>query len=174
MDGQRAVGPGLLASARLALAALAMVFPCQAAFAQTPPAAATAASPAPVPDQLTSLKMLWSALAAVDHANRTGNYSVLRDLGSSGFQARNNPANLAAIFAGLRNENVDLSATLVVTPVWEILPTLVQPRVLRMRGTFPLRPAAIAFDLLFSWEDGWRLEGVAVQAQNESTASPSR
>jgi len=121
-----------------------------------------------------SLKMLWSTMAAVDHANRTGNYSVLRDLGSPAFQARNNAANLAAIFAGLRDQKVALSATLVVTPTWEIPPTMVQPGVLRMRGTFPLRPASIAFDLLFWWQDGWRLEGVAVQAQSEITDSPSR
>ena len=62
----------------------------------------------------------------------------------------------------------------VVTPAWEIQPTMVQPGVLRMRGTFPLRPAAIAFDLLFSWQDGWQIEGVAVQAQSESTDNPSR
>ncbi len=115
--------------------------------------------------QLTSLELLWSIMAAVDHANRTGNYSVLRDLGSAAFQSRNNPANLAAIFAGLRDQRVDLSSTLVVTPTWEIAPTMVQPGTLRMRGSFPLRPAAILFDLLFLWDGGWRLDGVAVQAQ---------
>lgn len=105
-------------------------------------------------------------MSAVDHANRTGNYSVLRDLGTTAFQSRNNPANLAAIFASLRDQNVDLSQTLIVTPIWEIAPNMVQPRVLRMRGTFPLRPSAIAFDLLFAWDgSGWRIEGIAVQAQ---------
>ncbi|HEV7660167.1 MAG TPA: hypothetical protein VGO55_10010 [Allosphingosinicella sp.] len=128
--------------------------------ARAPPAAANL----PVPDRLTSLKMLWSMMAAVDHANRTGNYSVLRDLGSAAFQSRNNPANLAAIFAGLRERNVDLADTLVVTPNWEIAPTIIQPQVLRMRGSFPLRPEAIAFDLLFTWDGGWRLDAIAVQA----------
>jgi hypothetical protein len=33
-----------------------------------------------------------------------------------------------------------------------------------MRGTFPLRPQPIAFDLLFAWDRGWRLDGIAVQA----------
>ena len=168
------VGPGRVAPALLVLGAVAGIYPCQAALGQAPPAAATTTSAVPTPNQLASLQMLWSAMAAVDHANRTGNYSVLRDLGSPGFQARNNPANLAAIFAGLREHNVDVSSTLVVTPVWEIPPSMVQPGVLRMRGTFPLRPASIAFDLLFWWQDGWRLEGVAVQAQSEITDSPSR
>jgi hypothetical protein len=109
--------------------------------------------------------MLWSTMSAIDHANRTGNYSVLRDLGTTAFQSRNNPANLAAIFAGLRDQNIDLSQTLLVTPVWEIAPNLVQARVLRMRGTFPLRPSAISFDLIYAWDGSWRIEGVAVQAQ---------
>jgi hypothetical protein len=153
----------------LILAALALALPNHAAQSQArptrPAVPAQAQAQAPAPDQLTSLKMLWSVMAAVDHANRTGNYSVLRDLGTGAFQSRNNPANLAAIFAGLREQKVDLSDTLVVTPVWEIAPTMVQPRVLRMRGSFPLRPAAIAFDLLFAWDAGWRLEAIAVQTQ---------
>jgi hypothetical protein len=108
--------------------------------------------------------MVWSVMAAVDQANRTGNYSVLRDLGTLAFQANNNPANLAAIFGGLRGQQIDLTDTLLVTPSWEIAPRMVSPTVLRMRGTFPLRPQAIAFDLLFAWDRGWRLDGVAVQA----------
>lgn len=165
--GRNRFGPGRIAPARLILAALALALPQQGALGQAQPARPPAPAPAetPVPDQLSSLKMLWSVLSAVDHANRTGNYSVLRDLGTAGFQSRNNPANLAAIFARLREQNVDLSDTLVVTPLWEIPPNIVQPRVLRMRGSFPLRPAAILFDLLFAWDGGWRLEGVAVQTQ---------
>lgn len=161
-------GKGRVAPPLLILAALALAFPHEAqgrAQPRRPATAAPAAGQTPAPDQLTSLKMLWSVMAAVDHANRTGNYSVLRDLGTAGFQARNNPANLAGIFAGLRSQSVDLSDTLIVTPVWEIAPTMVQPRVLRMRGSFPLRPAPIAFDLLFAWDGGWRLDGVAVQTQ---------
>jgi hypothetical protein len=116
------------------------------------------------PDERTSLKLLWSTMAAVDHANRTGNYSVLRDLGTAGFQANNNAATLAGVFAGIRTRNTDLAETLTVTPSWDIAPKIAQNGALRMRGTFPLRPTPIAFDLLFAWEQGaWRLDGVAVQ-----------
>lgn len=105
-------------------------------------------------------------MAAVDHANRTGNYSVLRDLGSAGFQANNNPATLAAIFARIRADRLDLSDCLIVAPVWEIEPRMLNGTTLRMRGSFPLRPQAIAFDLLFAWDGGWRLDGIAVQAMD--------
>lgn len=101
-------------------------------------------------------------MAAIDQANRTGNYSVLRDLGSPSFQANNNAAALAGIFATLRQPQVDLSDTFVVSPTFEFPPTIVQPGVLRMRGAFNLRPVGYRFDLLFEWNQGWRLHGVAV------------
>jgi len=158
-----ALGPGCFIPARLFLAALALAATPSAAFGQARPGA-QAAPAAPVPDRSSALKMVWSMMAAVDHANRTGNYSVLRDLGTPAFQANNNPAALGAIFAGLRERGIDLSETLTVTPTWEFEPRMVSPAVLRMRGAFPLRPSAILFDLLFKWDRGWRLEGIAVQA----------
>jgi len=148
----------LLIAAPLAGPASGQVRPAPA----RPPAAAIPNTP--LPDQRTALKMLWGIMAAVDQANRTGNYSVLRDLGTPAFQATNNPANLAAIFAGLRNQQADLSDALMVSPSWEISPRMVSSTVLRMRGSFPLRPQSIAFDLLFAWDREWRLEGVAIQA----------
>lgn len=155
------LGPALLL-------AVALVEPAPAQPPRPAPrqAAPAAAANVPVPDQRTALKMLWSIMAALDQANRTGNYSVLRDLGSSAFQTNNNPANLATIFARLRGQQIDLTDTLLVTPNWQVSPTMVAPTVLRMRGTFPLRPQPIAFDLLFAWDRGWRLDGVAVQAMS--------
>ena len=155
---------GRPAPAALALLALAIGVPHVAqaqAQAQAPRPAQT--QPLPVPDRLTQLKLLWGTMAAVDHANRTGNYSVLRDLGSTGFQTTNNPATLAAAFADLRAQSVDLSDTLVVSPTYEIEPTMIAPDMLRMRGRFKLRPRAIGFDLIFQWSKGWRLHGIAVQ-----------
>ena len=163
-------GPGRRASARILLAAALLASPVQL-FAQTPrgPAQPQAqiqprAQPVPVPDQHTALKMLWSMMAAVDHANRTGNYSVLRDMGSAVFQQNNNPADLATIFAALRERGVDLSDTLMVTPVWQVPPTMIAPTALRMRGTFPLRPLPIQFDMVFLWDRGWRLDAISIAA----------
>jgi hypothetical protein len=39
---------------------------------------------------------------------------------------------------------------------------MVTPTAFRMRGVFPMRPTAVAFDLIFAWEGGWRLDAVAV------------
>src|SRR5688572_17087122 len=64
------------------------------------------ASAAPVPGSLELAKMIWSTMAAVDHANRSGNYSVLRDISAQGFQINNDPSRLAEVFAGIRNARI--------------------------------------------------------------------
>ena len=132
-------------------------------------------SPAlPLPDQLTLLKLLWSTMAAVDQANKTGNYSVLRDLGSAGFQTNNNAAGLAGIFSEIRSQRLDLSDTLIVAPTYEFPPAMIEPRLLRMRGAFNLRPTAIAFDIIYEWKDGWRLHGIAIDPRSFSPAARPR
>src|SRR5882724_9070208 len=67
--------------------------------------------PAPKPAQIDRngvLILIRSTLLALDQANKTGNYTVLRDLGSPDFQA-NSAAQLAEIFVQQRRDNVDLS-----------------------------------------------------------------
>ena len=107
---RKATGPGRHAPARFVFAALLLLGAAVPGLAQQ---AAPAAAQAGVPDSLTVNKLIWSAMAAVDQANQTGNYSVLRDLGAPSFQANNSAATLATIFTGLRNQGVDLSYTLL-------------------------------------------------------------
>lgn len=128
----------------------------------------------PVPDTLTLSKLLWSTMAAVDQANKTGNYSVLRDLGSPGFQTNNNAATLGAVFASVRAQRLDLSDTLLVAPTYEFAPAMVQPGVLRMRGRFALRPTSVAFDLIYEWHQGWRLHGIAILPVGMNEPAPRR
>ena len=159
------VGPGWITPARLFWAA------CLAGAASPAAAQAPAAAPVPVPatnqagvpDPIVINKLVWSAMAALDHANQTGNYSVLRDLGAPSFQANNSAESLGGIFQALRNQQLDLGYTLVVGPTYQFPPAIVQSGLLRVRGTFPLRPATIGFDLLFQNISGqWRIFGIAV------------
>jgi hypothetical protein len=101
-------------------------------------------------------------MAALDQASDTGNYSVVRDLGTTAFRQKNNPQTLAQIFVALRNERVDLADTLLFSPTFELAPHMVTATGFRMRGAFPMRPTAVAFDLIFAWEGGWRLDAVAI------------
>jgi hypothetical protein len=75
---------------------------------------------------LVMMKLIWSAMAALDHANQTGNYSVLRDLGAPSFQANNSAATLGATFQALRTQRVDVANALIVSPTFEIPPTLIE------------------------------------------------
>jgi hypothetical protein len=136
--------------------------PAEPAPVQAAPSAQPQPQSLPVPDQLTVAKLVWATMAAVDQGNRTGNYSVLRDLGSPTFQASANPATLAAAFANMRNRGLDLSDTFLSPPTYEFAPALVEARVLRARGTFNLRPIGIAFDLLFQWNGSWQIHNIAI------------
>lgn len=158
------IGSGLHASARFLLASLA--FTSVSANAQVQPRPAPAVVAIAPPDLQTVNKLVWSTIAAVDHGNVTGNYSVLRDLGAPGFQANNNAASLAGVFQAVRNQRIDLSNTLLLTPSYEFAPTIVDGGLLRVRGAFGLRPTAIRFDLLFANAGGrWLLFGIAVVPQ---------
>jgi hypothetical protein len=77
-----------------------------------------AAPAAPQPAQIDRngvLILIRSTVLALDQANKTGNYTVLRDLGAPGFQA-NTAARLAEIFASQRRDNLDLSGVAVIDP----------------------------------------------------------
>lgn len=147
-------------------AAQAQRSPQQAPRAAQPAAATQAQRSAAValPDPLTLTKLVWSTMAAVDHANRTGNYAVLRALGTPSFQAANSAASLSGVFAGVRQIRLDMSNTLLIEPLFEF-PPAVQNGYLRMRGAFRMRPTGVAFDLLYQWSNanGWQLEGIAVE-----------
>ena len=170
-------GPGRIAPAQLFLAAL-IGATTPAAAMQAPPQAPAAAAQPGIPDSLVINKLIWSAMAAVDQANQTGNYSVLRDLGAPAFQANNSAATLAQVFASLRAQNVDLSYTLALIPTLQFPAAIGQNGLLRVRGVFPLRPSAIGFDLLFQNMNGqWRIYGIAVVplvARTQQSTPPRR
>lgn len=116
-------------------------------------------------DQSTAVRLLWSTMIAIQVSNDSSNYSTLRDWGAPSFKQSNSTRELADIFRGLRDANIDLSTTLLLEPVYTIKPQIRSDGLLRMRGQFPLRPKAINFDLLFQPIMGtWRLIGVAVIA----------
>ena len=163
------VRPGLSAPAVfLSAVALAGGVP---ALAQAPQSAQPPRiSSQPVPSELELAKLVWSTMAMVDHANRSGNYSVLRDTSATGFQQQNDPARLAEIFAPIRALRVDLANALVVEPRYTAGPTLLQADVFQIKGYFPLRPTAIFFDLYYQWEQGrWKLFGISVQPGTMAT-----
>jgi hypothetical protein len=154
---------GLSWAVRLAAAALAALIGSAGVEAQAPrPAAQQAVGQGDPIDQITVDKLVWSTVVALDQANRTGNYSVLRDLAAPTFQDKNSAATLAGIFEPFRSRHIDLSNVVIVSPVYEQRP-VVQGGALRAKGIFPVRPNPIGFDLLFQSISGeWRLLGISV------------
>jgi hypothetical protein len=136
-----------------------------------PAAAQQPAKPAQI-DRNGVLILVRSTLIALDQANKTGNYTVLRDLGAPGFQA-NNAARLSEIFAGLRRDNLDLSGVAAIDPQLTLLPEIGADGMMRMTGFFPSAPAQINFDLLYAPVNGqWRLYGVSVGLGQTAPAAP--
>jgi hypothetical protein len=130
---------------------------------------------APKPAQIDRngvLILIRETLLALDQANKTGNYTVLRDLGAPEFQA-NSAARLAEIFAQQRRDNVDLSGVAVIDPQLTLLPQIEENGMMRMAGFFPSVPTQVNFELLYAPVGGrWRLFGLSVSFGQAAPAAP--
>jgi hypothetical protein len=119
-------------------------------------------APAAMPDDIHIILMIRSAVIALNQANITGNYTVLREMGTANFQMTNSPARLAEIFATLRSRKIDMSPVMVFNPKLSSTPAL-DGQVLKVAGYFPTSPEQVQFDLAYQHAgDQWLLAGVAV------------
>jgi hypothetical protein len=118
--------------------------------------------------------LIRSTLLALDDANKTGNYSVLRDLGAPGFQQVNNDSGLADIFAAERKGNLDLSGVAVLEPQLTVLPQIEANGMMRMAGFFPSAPTQVNFELLYAPVNRqWRLMGLTVSLGQTAPVAPA-
>ena len=104
------------------------------------------APPLPSTEQLVSL--VRNVLLAVNDANLTGNYTVLRDLSAPDSQGLNTPERLEESFKPIRQQGTDFSIVAVATPRFVQLPTLTPRGYLRVNGEFISSPR-ITFDIFF-------------------------
>ena len=142
------------------------------AFAGHAEARAQAPKPAQI-DRNGVLILIRSSLLALDQANKTGNYTVLRDIGAPGFQS-NSAARLGEIFAKLRNDNLDLSGVAVIDPQLNLLPQIEANGLMHMAGFFPSVPTQVNFDLAFAPVNGqWRLFGISISIGQSVPAAPA-
>lgn len=132
------------------------------------PAAATVTRAKLAPQHLYLVR---STLATLADANRTGNYSVLRDLGAPAFQARHSAADLAVAFSDLRQRASDLSVVLLADPA-PATATETEAGLLRLAGAFAAPAQLLRYTLDFAPVAGhWRLVGLTVDVQ--PTTAPS-
>ena len=142
---------------------------------------ASAQDKPPKPSRPEIARLVWTTLIAIDHANRTGNYSVVRDLGSPAFRDANDPARLAGIFADLREPDMGLGRAVLYAPEYSQPPAIQENGMLRVKGVIPMRPEGVLFDMLFQHFDGeWRLFGIGIAPEapkvieDERTAPPAK
>lgn len=153
---------------RVALA-FAFIFGAQSAAAdqQAKPAAASAA-PKPAGMQMSVLVLtviIKDTIIALHHANMTGNYSVLRDMGTPLFRENFDQTALAGAFANLRARKIDLSPAYFLSPNLTKNPEMNKDNELVLVGFFPTQPLRIQFELRFMQLDGkWRLAGIGADA----------
>jgi hypothetical protein len=116
-----------------------------------------------VPPPEVLLVLIRSAMIGLDQANRTGNYSVLRELGGPALQQLST-AQLANAFANLRTAKVDLLVAAIATPQLTQQPTIAQQGgLLQLVGFFPTQPRQIQFHIIYQPAGGeWRLAGLNV------------
>lgn len=132
----------------------------------TAPAAPSAPAEGPqLPGPEQMLFLIRTTLLTLNDANRTGNYSVLRDLAAPAFQAQNTAADLAMVFADLRRGAVDLGAVAIRNPEMRGGASIGEHGILKLRGVAPGKPVPARFELLFQPVAGqWRLIGLAIAA----------
>ena len=165
----------MMLTCRKAAMALAIAAMASAIAVVVASSAAKAEQAAPKPAQIDRngvIMLIRSSLLALDQANKTGNYTVLRDIGAPGFQS-NTAAKLGDIFAKLRNDNLDLSGIAVIDPQLSLLPQIEASGLMHMTGFFPSVPAQVNFELMFAPVNGqWRLFGISVSIGQAAPAAP--
>ena len=159
--------------AALAVGLMAAFVPAPPAYAQSKDKRVTqkAAHPANI-DRNGVLILIRGTLLALDQANKTGNYTVLRDLGSPNFQA-NSAAQLGDIFANQRKQALDFGAVAVLEPQLTLLPQIEPSGMLHMAGFFPSVPLQVNFELLFEPANRqWKIFGVSVNLTSSEPQAP--
>ena len=148
------------------------------------PAPAPAAPQQPgiqVPQPEVLLVLIRSALIGLDHANRTANYSVLRELGGPLLQ-QHSSAQLSSAFAALRANKIDLLPAAILTPQLVQPPTVSPQGLLQLVGYLPSQPRRIQFQIVYQPVQGqWKLAGLNVgladapapEAKIEPKAAPA-
>ncbi len=125
--------------------------------------------------ELLSSVLIKSTLTALNHGNITGNYTVLRELGSPVFKENYRAADLATSFATLRNQKVDLSPVLLMTP--QLLKPAFQDQEgrLHLQGFCSLlNQQRVDFHLVYQTvASGWLIEhiSIGVNADNRQAAN---
>ena len=117
--------------------------------AQQPPTIADTGPKLPMPGNDKLVILITASILALNEANVTGNYTVLREGAAPAFQQQNSPERTPEIFKGLRSRKLDLSPIIVYTPKLFRAPEMNGQGLVRVTGFFPTEPERVNFDLIY-------------------------
>ena len=124
-------------------------------------------------DKAGALILIRQTLTALDLSNKSGNYTILREISSPGFAAINDAARLSATFKSQRERNVDYSGTLAYEPQLTVMPEIIKGGMLRMAGYFPSASSKINFEMIFAPVNGqWKLFGLQADIAPSGPVAP--
>ncbi len=119
------------------------------------------------------LILIRSVLFALDMSNKSGNYSILREIGAPPFAALNDSMRLSEIFRKMREDKTDLSGVLVYEPQLTLLPQAGKDGLLRMAGFFPSATSQINFEMVFAPIAGrWKVIGMSANVGPSGPVAP--
>jgi hypothetical protein len=129
---------------------------------QIAPVASAPSDRPPLPSAEQLISIVRNVLLAVNDANLTGNYTVLRDLSDPDSQGLNTPERLEESFRPIRQQGTDFSIVAVATPRFAQLPAFTPQGYLRVNGEFDSSPR-ITFDIFLQLVAGrWRPYAIGV------------
>jgi len=139
-------------------------------------------NPGPVKAQSTEFNnpnlvatLIHNTVLALNQANLSGNYTVLRDLGSPQFREVTTSAQLAVTFLEHRKTNLDMSAVVLFRPQLRYPAQLTSSGQLRIVGFYPTKPLQINFDLTYQITGGkWRIFRISVSPSKPAQAASNQ
>lgn len=125
-------------------------------------------------DKAGLLMLIRHVLHALDMSNKSGNYTILREISAPGFAAVNDSARLSANFKNLRERNIDLSGALVYEPQLTLMPEITKEGLMRFAGYFPSASNQIKFEMIFAPVSGqWKLFGLGADVAPPGPIAPA-
>ena len=118
-----------------------------------------------MPSYQTQVLLIKNALIALNQANLTGNYTVVRDLCSPKLRKRQKAADFALAFHKTHDRNRDMSFVMDMNPNPTQQPVFSTDGRMRLIGYFATQPLELHYDLVFlkTVQGDWWIDGIVLQ-----------
>jgi|688.fasta_scaffold372150_2 hypothetical protein len=125
-------------------------------------------------DKAGLLILIRQTLTALDLSNKSGNYTILREISAPSFASVNDAARLSATFGNQRARGIDYSGTLAYEPQLTAGPEITKDGILRFAGFFPAASSQIKFEMYFAPVNGqWKLAGLMADLAPSGPVAPT-